>query len=380
MVHFTVVCLVAKPLNRSEAKVDLVMIQTLLLFKCTLLSYLASKILVSITTISPLASLQIKDLATKYTTVKRPIDENPRQLTKKARKTNDKLLWNAFRYFRQEVKREIRISEMEYVPSELLKCNGNTNSIWKVINHCIPNRDPPLTTVEDPVVQANRFNDFYVLEEVAAAAKAEALCDHNGFSVESVELVVPATDDLQNTNKFEFHAVTEQDIEKIVEHIPSNKAPGLHRGSVKVLKDSPPATLPVITNLINTSNCFAQVWKSAVVIPNLKPGDPDDPENTRPIFLLPILSKICERAAHAQFMDFLEKNCKTSSLKSENRKFHSTETTLLHYTDQLLKSMDGKNRMSAVVLLDMSKGFDSIHETCYRSCTYWLCLTPSSLD
>ena len=93
MVHFTVVCLVAKPLNRREAKVDLVMIQTLLLLKCTLLSYLASKILVSITTMSPLASLQIKDLATKYTTVKRPIDENPRQLTKKA-------LWNAFRYFR----------------------------------------------------------------------------------------------------------------------------------------------------------------------------------------------------------------------------------------------------------------------------------------
>ena len=34
MVHFTVVCLVAKPLNRSKAKGDLVMIQTLLLFKC----------------------------------------------------------------------------------------------------------------------------------------------------------------------------------------------------------------------------------------------------------------------------------------------------------------------------------------------------------
>ena len=33
ILHFKVVCLVAKPLNRSEAKVDLVMIQTLLLFQ-----------------------------------------------------------------------------------------------------------------------------------------------------------------------------------------------------------------------------------------------------------------------------------------------------------------------------------------------------------
>ena len=39
MVHFTVVCLVAKPLNRSEARDDLVMIQKLLQIKCELLCY-----------------------------------------------------------------------------------------------------------------------------------------------------------------------------------------------------------------------------------------------------------------------------------------------------------------------------------------------------
>ena len=102
-----------------------------------------------------------------------------------------------FDIFRQEVKREIRIAEKEYVRSELLKCNGNTNSIWKVINHCLPKGEPPLTTVEDPVVQANRFNDFYVSVGEAAA---KALCDQFGFSDESVEQVEPTTDDLQNVN------------------------------------------------------------------------------------------------------------------------------------------------------------------------------------
>ena len=38
-VHFTIAGLVAKPLNRSEAEGDLVMIQTLLLFKCKWLFY-----------------------------------------------------------------------------------------------------------------------------------------------------------------------------------------------------------------------------------------------------------------------------------------------------------------------------------------------------
>ena len=45
MVHFTVACLVAKPLNRNETKVDLVMIQMLLLFKCELLCYHSNWIL-----------------------------------------------------------------------------------------------------------------------------------------------------------------------------------------------------------------------------------------------------------------------------------------------------------------------------------------------
>ena len=52
-------CLFAKPLNRSEAKGDLVMIQTLLLFKCKLLYYYANWKLVSITKRSPSFSLSL---------------------------------------------------------------------------------------------------------------------------------------------------------------------------------------------------------------------------------------------------------------------------------------------------------------------------------
>ena len=49
-------------------------------------------------------------------------------------KNNDKLPRNASRHFRQEVKREIKLAEKEHVRSEILKSNGNTNSIWKILN------------------------------------------------------------------------------------------------------------------------------------------------------------------------------------------------------------------------------------------------------
>ena len=69
---FTVPCLVAKPLERGVAKGDLDMIQSSVLFRCKLLRHFAHYILVPNTTRSPSASLQIKGLATKYTTVKWP--------------------------------------------------------------------------------------------------------------------------------------------------------------------------------------------------------------------------------------------------------------------------------------------------------------------
>ena len=71
---FTVPCLVAKPLERGVAKGDLDMIQSSVLFRCKLLRHFAHYILVPNTTRSPSASLQIKGLATKYITVKWPIE------------------------------------------------------------------------------------------------------------------------------------------------------------------------------------------------------------------------------------------------------------------------------------------------------------------
>ena len=62
---------------------------------------------------------------------------------KRAMKTNEKLHWNACRHFPQEVKREIRLAEKEHVRSEILKSNGNTNSIWKILNRYIPRKNTP---------------------------------------------------------------------------------------------------------------------------------------------------------------------------------------------------------------------------------------------
>ena len=161
---------------------------------------------------------------------------------------------------------------------------------------------------------------------------------------------------------FVLHQVTENQVEKVVRRLPSNKAPGMDKISSGILKDSLPSTLTTITRIVNNSfvtNTFARAWKTAEVTPILKCGNPDVPNNYRPISLLPIVSKITERLVHEQLMEHLNRNNKLAAHQSGNRKLHLTETALLYVTDQLLQAMDSK-KVSIMVLLDMSKAFDSI--------------------
>ena len=88
---------------------------------------------------------------------------------------SDKLHWNAYRHFRQEVKREIRLAQKEHVRSEIIKSNGNTNSIWKILNRYIPRQNTPLATVENPLLLANKFNEFYANVGTMTALKATKL-------------------------------------------------------------------------------------------------------------------------------------------------------------------------------------------------------------
>ena len=149
---------------------------------------------------------------------------------------------------------------------------------------------------------------------------------------------------------------------KISLSLPSNEAPSCDKVRAKILKDSSPVVAPIITSLINNSftlSSFTLPWKKAEIVPILKSVGSEEPSSTRPISLLPILSKVCERAAHLQFTNFLDSNNVIHHLQSGNRKLHSTESALVHFTDELPNNMDQK-KISVIVLFDMSKAFESI--------------------
>ena len=110
------------------------------------------------------------------------------------------------------------------------------------------------------------------------------------------------------------------------------------------------------------SGTIPNEWKLAKVIPTFKYGVRTDPNNSRSISILPMLSKILEQAVHSQLFNHLEKynlltNCQYGYCK--NRSTELASTLLL---DNIRKSEDREELVGAV-FIDLSKVFDTIgHE------------------
>jgi hypothetical protein len=165
------------------------------------------------------------------------------------------------------------------------------------------------------------------------------------------------------SEQFAFNVVSQEEVRQIIIAMPTAKAPGGDKISLRVIKDSLPYSLPLSTSIVNasfTNQAFPKIWKSAEVIPIPKSSDCDheEAENNQPISLLSILSKVCEKMALNQFMPYLSSHNLLTACQSGNKCWHSTETTLIKSTDIILKAMNKK--LTAVVLLDMSKAFDSL--------------------
>ena len=95
-----------------------------------------------------------------------------------------------------------------------------------------------------------------------------------------------------------------------------------------------------------------------------------DPENYRPISLLPLLSKIIERIVHDQTEDFLSKNKLLYRFQLVFRKNYSTSTCLGHLTDKITTGFE-KGLFTGMILIDLQKVFYTIdHQILLKKMKY----------
>ena len=131
-------------------------------------------------------------------------------------------------------------------------------------------------------------------------------------------------------------AVTPDEVMKIISNLKNSKSTGTDNISTWVVKLVAKDILPAITHIINLSTSTSQFphqWKLAKVVPLLKKGDPLIAKNYRPVALLPIFSKVLERAVFQQLVEYLDTNNLLNPDHHGSRQGHNTATAVIIITE-----------------------------------------------
>ena len=81
--------------------------------------------------------------------------------------------------------------------------------------------------------------------------------------------------------------------------------------------------------------------------------------NYRPISIIPTLAKIIETYVKSHLLKYLEDHSLLSKLQFAYLNGSSTETALHNIVDKILNNLD-KGNITALCLLDLTKGFDTV--------------------
>ena len=180
----------------------------------------------------------------------------------------------------------------------------------------------------------NEFNQFFTSVGAKASEDSQALIDsHNLPPLLSRTLQLYFLE----ADKFRFHAVSSNEVQRVVMSFPSDKAPGYDKIPMSVIKDALPCILPILTLIVNRSllsSVFPAAWKISEVVPLPKDGDHELANNNRPVSLLPAASKVCEWIALNQLTSYMNKNNRLTEHQSGNKAMHSCETHNVFMTDK----------------------------------------------
>jgi hypothetical protein len=266
--------------------------------------------------------------------------------------------WRAFReknfplFIHYKIKVRKEIVKSKKIWSE--KVSKNAKGMWSVVNDLQnKNKNDPcfkLLSMYPSIVHASEsINDMF-----------------SGFFVKSLPLPVLPTSHPCNGPKIlcNVHLVL-----KLLSSLRTDRAMGSDGVPPILLKAAAHDICSPLCHIFNLSFATASVpnvWKLADVCPIPK-SVPVDKNSLRPISLLPVLSKICEKVVLNKYKSALLE-CYDRSQFSY-RPFSSTVCGLLTIQESALKLLDNCNVAGVrLITLDMTRAFDSLPHDLLLSC------------
>ncbi|KAG7526776.1 hypothetical protein JOB18_045141 [Solea senegalensis] len=278
---------------------------------------------------------------------------------KKAIKTKRDTDILVYKNLRNKVINELRLAKSHFFLKLLNDAKGNSSEIWKSINSLLGRaqhhtEDIQLTvqgqTIDDNAKIASIFNSFFI-------DSVQRLGNNFKTGEQLTDLNVAG-------QGFDLVTVTEEEVKKVICSLKNSKSKDVSHQDTVFIKKHSTTLIPPITHLANLSiiqSFFPPHWKQAIVTPIFKSGDRNIVSNYRPISILPVISKIVEKIVIDQLTDHINScNPGLDSAQFGFTKHHSTETAILHLTEQIRLGLD-KGGVVGAVFLDLSKAFDTVN-------------------
>lgn len=251
-----------------------------------------------------------------------------------------------------------------YLTSQLSKFSSDGKKIWKTLNSMLGNKTPSQPTfmendgtfITDPIKIANHLNTYFH-NKVAKLRKEQLSKGSNDSNPMIMQLIK------EQSCSFQFAKVEEDMVSKLINASCKDQQAGIDNIDGKFLKMAVSYISHPICHIFNVSlksGIFPQVWKEAKIIPLPKDKKKTfTPSNSRPISLLPALSKIFEKIVFNQIQFYFSENNLLTEFQHAYRKGFSTCTALTQMTDDWLREIDNK-KICGAVLLDFTAAFDVI--------------------
>ncbi|XP_054281159.1 uncharacterized protein LOC128998827 [Macrosteles quadrilineatus] len=163
-------------------------------------------------------------------------------------------------------------------------------------------------------------------------------------------------------SRFNITLLSCESVIRVVQKLNNSPSKDIFEVSVNLIKSVFPSIVKPFTyclNLCLSEGVFPQRLKIAKVIPIHKKGDPNSPENFRPISLLPVFSKIFESVIKDQLYKYFEEHNLLMTGQCGFRAGLSTIDALDKLEAVVLHGFEAGG-FTGATLCDLSKAFDTV--------------------